>query len=96
MLIRLMTVCLISVRQLFPRANPQGKGGGNMPRRIREGETCPAVLGRGEHALGGCLGQVIGKQLRLIRQTDIRQNDSRKLTIRQTDIVDETVLDEQS
>jgi len=30
---------------------PQGLEGGNMPCRVREGETCPAGSGRGKHAL---------------------------------------------
>jgi len=29
-----------------------------MPRKVREGEKCPAGLGRGKHALQGWLGQV--------------------------------------
>jgi len=29
----------------------QGCEGGNMPRRVRVGETCPTDIGRGKHAL---------------------------------------------
>jgi len=58
-----------------------------MPCRVRKGETCPAGLGWGKHALGGWLGQVrLGKQQMLpfwlkvvIRQTDIRKNGSRQI-----------------
>jgi len=39
---------------MFPLPNPQE--GGNVPRTVRKGETCPTGLGRGKHALGRLVG----------------------------------------
>jgi len=62
-----------------------------MPHKVRDGGTCPTGLGRGEHALRGDLGQVRLAINTLLVKGKMAVCDS---TIRQTDIVGETILGE--